>query len=149
MWGILNFFIHKALAQTSRADFLTGRAGREGVSGFSGGGTSGFSGGGVSGFSGGGVSGFGSGASQNLPNPFGIYTIPDLINRIINGLVLIAVPLVALMVMWGAFIIITSAGNPAKAKKGGMIILWAAVGFAILLMANGVTSIIESILWGF
>lgn len=149
MLGILYFFTNKALAQPYQTGYQYSD-GRFAATGSSGGGVSGYyDEGGISGFGGGGVSGFGGGAGQDLPNPFGIYTIPDLIDRIINALIIVAIPLVAVMVMWGAFVIITSAGDPKKAKKGGMIILWAAVGFAILLLANGVTSIIESILWGY
>ncbi len=148
MLGILYFFVNKALAQPYSTGYQYSD-GRFSELGSSGGGVSGYyNEGGISGFGTGGVSGFGGGASQELPNPFGIYTIPDLIDRIIKALIVIAIPLVALMVMWGAFLIITSAGNPAKAKKGGMVILWAAIGFGVLLLANGVTSIIESILWG-
>lgn len=83
--------------------------------------------------------------SNTLPNPLNIYTINDLLSKIFEALTIIAVPIVTAMVLWGAFKIITSAGDPGKVKEGGRAILWAAVGFGILLLANGAVDILKSL----
>lgn len=58
----------------------------------------------------------------------------------------IATPLAVIMVLVGAFKLITSAGNPEKVSEGRKTILYAAVGLAIALVAGGIVSIIKSLL---
>ena len=82
----------------------------------------------------------------DLPNPFHICDLTDLAQKIINALLIIAAPIVTIMVLWGAFLIITSAGDPKKIENGRKTIIWAIVGFGILLLGQGVVSIIESLL---
>ena len=83
---------------------------------------------------------------NTIPNPLGITDLNGLVNTIIDALTVIAVPVVLAMVLFGAFKIITSAGDPKKAKDGGMIIFYAAVGFGLLLISNGIVSIVQSLL---
>ena len=71
-------------------------------------------------------------------------TFASLLARILDGLVLLAIPVVTIMVMVGAYFIITSGGNPAKRTKGKDYILWAAIGFAILLLAESVALIVKN-----
>ena len=58
----------------------------------------------------------------------------------------IAVPLSVIMVLVGAFKLITSSGDPEKVSEGRKTILYAAVGLAIALVAGGIVSIIKSLL---
>ncbi len=51
------------------------------------------------------------------------------------------------MVLWGGYKVMTSAGDPKKYTEGGKVILYAAVGYGILLLAKGVTAIIESVVY--
>ena len=90
---------------------------------------------------------FGAGASpeNTLPNPLGISTVGELVDKIAHALTIVAVPVVTAMVLWGAFKIITSAGNPKAVSEGGNIIFYAAVGFCLLLLADGITGIILSL----
>lgn len=82
---------------------------------------------------------------HDLPNPLGISSLNDLAEKVISALTQLAVPVVIAMVLWGAFLIATSGGNPERLKKGGKTIMWAAVGFGILLLASGVVQIINSL----
>lgn len=86
-----------------------------------------------------------SGADNALPNPLGIYDLNTLVQKIFEALTIIAVPIVTAMVLWGAFKIITSAGDPGKVREGGRAILWASVGFGLLLLANGAVDILKSL----
>lgn len=87
---------------------------------------------------------------RRLDNPLAPLgeTFQEIVNSIINGLIILAVPVVTVMVIWGAFWIITAGGSPDRAQKGGQIILWAAVGFGVLLLSKGVAAIIESLISG-
>lgn len=83
--------------------------------------------------------------SNELPNPLGIENVNQLADKVISAITQLAVPVVIAMVLWGAFLIVTSGGNPERLKKGGNTIMWAAVGFGILLLAGGAVQIINSI----
>ena len=80
-----------------------------------------------------------------LPNPLGISTVGELIDKVTGALTLLAIPIVTAMVLWGAFKIATSAGDPKQVSEGGAIIKWAAIGFCLLLVAGGVTKIVQSL----
>ncbi|MDP3901414.1 MAG: pilin [bacterium] len=80
------------------------------------------------------------------PSKFGSQTIGELLNRIAGYLIEISIPIVAIMVIIGGFQMLFSSGDPEKFKKGKNTILYAAAGFAIVLLAKGITSIIENIL---
>ena len=82
----------------------------------------------------------------DLPNPLGVCDLLDFVNKIIGILQIVAVPIVSIMILYGAFQIITSGGQSARAQTGGKTILYAAVGFGILLLADGVVAIIKSLL---
>ena len=56
----------------------------------------------------------------------------------------IASPLAVIMVLVGAFQLITSSGNPEKVSKGRKTILWAAVGFVLAILAGGIVKIIQN-----
>ena len=81
-------------------------------------------------------------------SPLGVANFQELADRVINGLILLATPIVTIMVLWGAFLLITSAGNPQKVIQGRQTIVWAAVGFGILLIAKGISFIVEQLLYG-
>jgi len=60
----------------------------------------------------------------------------------------IALPLCTIMVLVGAFQMMTSAGDPEKFSKGRKTILYAAIGFAIALIAGGVANLIKNVVSG-
>lgn len=83
--------------------------------------------------------------SNQLPNPLGIENLNQFADKAISAFTQLAVPVVIAMVLWGAFKIITSGGNSEQLKEGGRTIMWATVGFGILLLANGAVAIINSL----
>jgi len=85
------------------------------------------------------------GGMNSLPNPLGVTNLQDIVDKVISALTVLAVPVVLVMVLYGTFKIITSGGEPAKAAEGGKTILYAAVGFGLLLISNGIVSIVQSL----
>ncbi|MCP6720142.1 MAG: pilin [Patescibacteria group bacterium] len=85
-----------------------------------------------------------------LPNPLGgeTCTIPELLERIVGFLVLIASPIAAGMIIYGAFQILFAAGDPEKFKIGKRTILYTIVAYAIIFIGWGIVSIIEDVLGG-
>lgn len=91
----------------------------------------------------------GGSRSLSLPNPLGAAsTIPQLLERIARFLALLAVPLVAIMILVGAYQMLFAAGDPEKFGTGKKTILYAVIGYAIILIAWGVTGVIRGILRG-
>ncbi|GEM_PF-6993000 len=107
------------------------------------------SGGQVSGGSGGLVPSVVSGGGNQpiqIPNPLGVRTFGELINRLVNWLLIISAPILTLMIIIGAFQIMTGAGEPEKITKGRHTITYAIIGYALLLISTGITKIIADVL---
>ncbi len=84
-----------------------------------------------------------------LINPLGTdSTIGDVIKNVLGGLQLIAIPIVAVMILVGGFQIMFAGGDPEKFKTGKKTILYTVVGYAIILIASGISFIIQEILSG-
>jgi hypothetical protein len=58
----------------------------------------------------------------------------------------VAIPLTVIMVLVGAFQIMTSAGDPEKFSKGRKTILYAAIGFLAAIISLGAVSLIKNFL---
>jgi len=84
--------------------------------------------------------------SFTLENPLGSNTIMGVINNVLNYLMLISVPILAIMILIGGFQILTAAGNPTKITSGRHTITYAVIGFAIILISKGVALVILNIL---
>ena len=98
---------------------------------------------------GGGTPGGTGGGTYGLPNPLEVETFAGIINNVAYYLtVYIAPPIVTLMILFAAFQILTAGDNPEKLKTGKQIILWTVVGYGIILISWGVTSIIQQLLSG-
>jgi uncharacterized membrane protein len=82
----------------------------------------------------------------NIDNPLRYNSVEEIINAIINWFFYIAIVLVPLIIVIGAFIILTSAGDSGKVKKGKSLIVWSLIGFAIILFSKGIISLIKSII---
>ncbi len=85
------------------------------------------------------------GPTGELPNPLGVSTVGELVDKLSIALITIAVPVVTAMCLYGAFLIAKSGGNATEIKKGQDTIYYAALGFGLLLLAGGVTQIIQSL----
>ena len=72
-----------------------------------------------------------------LQNPLRFETIQGLIIGIANFFIAFAIPLAVIILLFGAFYLITSAGNPEQVKKGKNIITYGLIGLFIILIAHG------------
>jgi len=97
--------------------------------------------------SGGGTTGGSNGGGAiSLPNPLSCEDLGCVIEKIISKLVQLAIPIVVIMVLIGGFQIMTAGGNEEKIKQGRSTIWWAVIGYAIILLADGLVLIIKSVL---
>ncbi len=83
-----------------------------------------------------------------LTNPLSgnVNDVPSLLNKIIQYLQIIAVPLLTIAIIMGAFQMLTAGGDEAKFKKGKKTITYAAIGAAVIMAASGIILIIKQFL---
>lgn len=65
------------------------------------------------------------------PQSCNIQAFLKWIKKLINFLLIIAIPLGAIFVVWGGFVIMTAGGSEDKFKRGKQIITAAVIGIAI------------------
>lgn len=73
-------------------------------------------------------------------------TFAEVIARFTGFMFLISIPIVGIMILYGAFLMLTSLGEVDKYQKGKDVIKWAIVGFVVVAISGGVASIIQSLL---
>ena len=91
-------------------------------------------GGGGSPTGGGGAITFGSSIANPL-GPTGPQTIPDFIKVIINIVLVVGIPIVALAIIYTGFLFVTAQGNTEKLGKAKKALVYTLLGAAILLGA--------------
>jgi hypothetical protein len=72
--------------------------------------------------------------------------VNGLLHSIVDWLLTIGTPIAVGMILFGAFQMIFAGGDPEKFQKGKQTILYTAIGYAIILIGWGLTSIIQSFL---
>lgn len=80
-----------------------------------------------------------------LPNPLdnaGIEDIPKFVEVVLNIVLKIGVPIIALAIIYSGFLFVAAQGNPEKLKKARQAFLWTMVGAAILLAAVAIAQAI-------
>lgn len=82
-----------------------------------------------------------------LCNPTGWDKIEDIIASITNKIFyVVAFMLAPLMILIGAFYLMTAGGSPARSKKGRDFIMYAVIGLAIVLFARAMLGIVKDVL---
>ena len=79
-------------------------------------------------------------------NPTQTNTFKDAVDKVINLIFRAAIVIAPLMIVVGGFFIVTATGNAEQINKGKKIILWTIVGFVIVLLARGISDLIEIII---
>jgi len=84
-----------------------------------------------------------------FPNPLGATSdITTLVKNILNFLWKLAWAIAPILIVYAGFLYITSAGNEDKVKTAQKTLIWALVGFAVVLIASSVPAIIQDFLSG-
>lgn len=79
-------------------------------------------------------------------NPLEYETFGELIDAIIDFIFYIAVVVAPLMIIIGAFYLLTAGGDPKKIGTGKNIIIYTLIGLAIVMLARGLIAMIESVI---
>jgi hypothetical protein len=86
--------------------------------------------------------------TSTLLNPLTTTDATVVLGNVSTFLLVIAAPICGIMVVWGGFQMITARGNPEKFSEGKKTLLYAAVGFVIVIFASSVAPLIQSIFGG-
>lgn len=86
--------------------------------------------------------------SVGLPNFLGVTTVSQLLSRIFNFLVPLALSFAALMLIWSGFLFATAQGNDEKLKQARKNFIWTIIGIFIILASNAIIHYISGLLSG-
>ena len=89
---------------------------------------------------------FAQGCDANDPNsicPPIQGSVTDIIGKLIDFLLTVALIICPLMIVVGGFFFITSAGDPTKANKGRQIMVYAVIGLVIILISKGLVAAVQ------
>ncbi len=81
-----------------------------------------------------------------IPNPLGYDTFGEVINAIVVFIRNVALALAPLVFIYAGLKYFFSGGDPKEAQKAADLIKWAIIGLAIILIANGITSVIIDVM---
>ena len=81
-----------------------------------------------------------------ITNPLTDSDIGAIIKNIWRFLFMVALGVVPIMAIVAGFMFLSAGGNPEKIKKAKELLLWLAVGVAIILLAGGIVDLIKRIL---
>lgn len=76
-------------------------------------------------------------------NPLQACDFQELVDKIMNFIFVLAVIAVPLIIIVGAFQLLTSGGDPKKIGAGKNMITYALIGLAIILLARGIIAMIQ------
>lgn len=79
-----------------------------------------------------------------LDNPLNVSSPQALIGKIINSILGVVGSLALLMFVYGGLTWMTSSGNQEKVKKGRDIIVWSAIGLAVIFISYALTRFVLS-----
>lgn len=89
-----------------------------------------------------------SNTSVSFPNPLAANDITDLVNTIATWLLGIGATIAVIMVLWAAFLFMTSGGSEKKVTQARQTLWYAIIGLTVLLLAKGVALFIQNVLSG-
>jgi hypothetical protein len=83
-----------------------------------------------------------------IDNPLQANNLEELVNNIINFIFWVGMALTPIMIIIAGFNFITAAGDPKKVTTAKNIMIWTAVGLAIILLAKGLVAVLKGVIGG-
>ncbi|MEK7583169.1 MAG: pilin [Patescibacteria group bacterium] len=83
---------------------------------------------------------------NELCDPIGSKSVEDLLKKMQEVIIKIAIPLAVIMIIWIGIQFFLSQGNPEKVSSARKALWWTIVGLMIILIGEGFVSLIRSIL---
>ncbi|MBP9802845.1 MAG: hypothetical protein KBD14_00860 [Candidatus Pacebacteria bacterium] len=77
-----------------------------------------------------------------LNNPIKSNTIQDFVRNVLQNIVKLGIPLIALAIIYSGFLFVSAVGNPGKIEEAKTAFINALIGAALLLGAWGIAEIV-------
>ena len=84
--------------------------------------------------------------ADKFPNPLKWENVLEFGEYLIIYIFKIGSGLAVLMILIGAFTMVTSTGDPSRVDRGRKTVIWAIVGFAITMLVNGIIALLRALL---
>jgi len=81
--------------------------------------------------------------SFRIDNPLKYDTLDKFITALMNVVLQIMMPVIAVLIVWTGFLFVKARGNPAEITKAKQALLWVIIGASIMLGAFVLKSAIE------
>ena len=81
-----------------------------------------------------------------ITNPLVSTSFQEMITRIGNWIFTLAIGILPIMILIGAYVMTTGGGNPQKRILGKKIIIYAVIGFIIIALTRGIIALLRVIL---
>ena len=88
----------------------------------------------------------GPGGANQLVNPLGVSSFPQLVQKLLQAALVIGIPIAVLFIVWAGFKFILARGNPEALKEARTNLLHTLIGVGIFVGASLIASIIVSTL---
>ena len=88
----------------------------------------------------------GATVNETATKAWGMCCLLDAVYTATDWIFFIIIVVVGLLVIWGAFTIVTAGGAPEKATSGRNFILYALIGLAVALLAKAIPSIVKALI---
>lgn len=82
----------------------------------------------------------------DIDNPISVNSIPDLVQKILEGLIKIGIPLLVVMIVYSGFLYLFARGEPGKISAAHDMLKYTLIGGAILLGAWALAQLIHTTL---
>ena len=86
-----------------------------------------------------------SSAQKTLDNPITFPSITELLQAILNVVVIISMPIVALFIIYAGFMYVTGRGNPQKIQDATRALTYGVIGGVIIIGSFAILEIIGNL----
>lgn len=87
--------------------------------------------------------------SGRLENPLKSTTIKEFLIKIVDVLLIFALPIIILFIMYAGFLFVTAQGDTTKITKAKSALMWAVIGGVIILGAQAIITVITGTVTAF
>lgn len=80
-----------------------------------------------------------------IPNPLSCGDLGCILGGLISKLNILAIPVVVIIILVGAYMLLFSGGNEDMIKKGRKTIMYAVIGYAIIFISGALVTLVQDI----
>ena len=82
--------------------------------------------------------------SPSITNPLKSDSIIELLNALLDIIVQVGIPIIAIFIVYSGFLFVKAQGNESKLSEAKQTLLWTVIGAAIVLGATVISGVINA-----